>query len=274
MTTRQKYRQAIKTETRHGRTVNVPEGFRYKTSYPVGHDGLKKSKDYYEKKGLKTLVTREGKRELLFVEDTRKVKPKALEKAKVKPKKEIVKPPIKPRTDKEPIFAVKDHVVWNEDEYQVVEYDYSIMDGKFRGYHLKRIKPKGDPKDEMWIPKKFEDQLHRSKPKAKAKPKRVKKPKKHKIKPSKPRMKMTHIEKMHLLASAKEFNIDPQEIDNTLTYYENKKHIHEMARAKGVSEMEISASEKESKEWASQYQEYLGNLKGELEGAGYTVTSP
>jgi len=133
----------------------------------------------------------------------------------------------------------------------------------------RRVKPK--PLEEPKLPKK-----EVVVPKIEAKPKltRTKKPKKHKIKAPKPRTKMTHIEKIHLLASAKQFNIDPQEIDNTLTYYENKKHIHEMARAKGVSEMEISASEKESKEWTSQYEEYLGNLRGELESAGYTVTEP
>jgi len=393
ISTGQKYRQAIKTETRHGWTVNVPEGFRYKTSYPVGHDGLQKSKDYYEKKGLKTLVTREGKRDLLFVEDTRKVKPKPMEKPKL-PKKEVVVPKIeepkpKPKRIKKPKKVVKPreevetiewekkllhnaeldaqdfgkaHVVkkldrlWEKYNFQYSKYndrkalkkmqaidrvkkelkkpkkvpcpycgDIVTLDkrGLISTTHLMqhkrvkgkiistRAKPKAqkpsdadvydavgtlyrhredvedllakkgytskdiDKKINKMIDERKLDYKHpvlmKTKPK---KPKRIRKPKKHKIKPPKPRAKMTHIEKMHLLASAKQFNIDPQEIDNTLTYYENKKHIHEMARSKGVSEMEISSSEKEAKQWTSQYEEYLGNLKGELEGAGYTVTSP
>jgi len=107
------------------------------------------------------------------------------------------------------------------------------------------------------------------------KTKKLKKPaKKHKIKPPKPRMKMTHIEKMHLLAQCKQFNVDPQEIDNTITYYENKKHVQEMAQAKGFSEEEIKGVEGQQREVASQMERYYGNLKSELEEVGYIVQSP
>lgn len=91
--------------------------------------------------------------------------------------------------------------------------------------------------------------------------------------PKKPKTqtKMTHIEKMHLLASCKQFEIDPYEIDDTLTYYENKKHIQELAHMKGFSESEITSMDQEMREWSSQYEEYLNHLKGELELAGYEV---
>lgn len=103
----------------------------------------------------------------------------------------------------------------------------------------------------------------------------VKKPKKRlKIKPSEPRKKLTHIEKMHLLASCKQFNIDPQEIDSKIDYYENKRHIQEMAKMKGYSEAEITSVESEQKKRVVQYEEYLHNLKNELEEAGYVITSP
>jgi len=94
-------------------------------------------------------------------------------------------------------------------------------------------------------------------------------------KPKKPpAQKMTHIERMHLLATCKKFELDPQEIDNTLNYYENKKHLQELASEKGFSEAEITSAEQEQKEWTSQYETYLNQLKGELKSAGYQVIEP
>lgn len=96
----------------------------------------------------------------------------------------------------------------------------------------------------------------------------------HKIvpKPKKPpTQKMTHIERMHLLAACKKFELDPQEIDNEINYYENKKHLQELASEKGFSEAEITSGEQEQEEWVSQFKSYLNQLKGELESAGYEV---
>jgi len=87
----------------------------------------------------------------------------------------------------------------------------------------------------------------------------------------KPKTRMTHIERMHLLATCKKFELDPQEIDNTLNYYENKKHLQELASEKGFSEAEITSGEQEQEEWVSQFKSYLNQLKGELESAGYQV---
>ena len=91
-------------------------------------------------------------------------------------------------------------------------------------------------------------------------------------KPKKPpAQKMTHIERMHLLATCKKFELDPQEIDNEINYYENKKHLQELASEKGFSEAEITSGEQEQEEWVSQFKSYLNQLKGELESAGYEV---
>jgi hypothetical protein len=60
-----------------------------------------------------------------------------------------------------------------------------------------------------------------------------------------PPEKLSHIERMHLLAFAKQFEVDPQEIDSELTYYENKKHLQEAARMQGASEAEISSAQTE-----------------------------
>ena len=98
------------------------------------------------------------------------------------------------------------------------------------------------------------------------KPKRLKIPKKKRIS-----KKMTHIEKMHLRAKCQAWNIDPQEVDNTLTYYENKRHLHSLAKDKGITEAEISSSDREARQWSSQYEGYVSQLKSELEGAGYEV---
>lgn len=119
-------------------------------------------------------------------------------------------------------------------------------------------------------PKPKEPKIKEKIEKPKKEPKRLKIPKKKRPPPTK----MTHIEKMHLLAASKRFNIDPYEIDNTLTYYENKKHIQELAKEKGYSEHEITSMEQESKQWASEYSEYLSHLRTELESAGYRVSSP
>jgi len=110
--------------------------------------------------------------------------------------------------------------------------------------------------------------------KKEVKVKKAKKEKKLKI-PSKPKrapaQKMTHIERMHLLATCKKFELDPQEIDNEINYYENKKHLQELASEKGFTEAEITSGEQEQEEWVSQFKNYLNQLKGELESAGYEV---
>jgi len=86
--------------------------------------------------------------------------------------------------------------------------------------------------------------------------------------------KLTHIEKIHLMSACKQFGIDPMEVDNTLIYHENKRHIRELARMKGHSEAEVAGMDTEMKEWGAQYEGYLNHLKGELESAGYQVRSP
>ncbi len=86
--------------------------------------------------------------------------------------------------------------------------------------------------------------------------------------------KMTYIERMHLKAACKKFGVDPQEIDESITYYENKKHIQDLARMKGYTQAEITSEKQEREEWTQQYEQYLSNLQGELEDAGYTVTPP
>jgi len=106
--------------------------------------------------------------------------------------------------------------------------------------------------------------------KVKAEPKAVAIPEK----PKEKARKMTHIERMHLLAACKQFEVDPQEIDSELNYYENREHIQELARMKGFTEAEITSMEQEQKEWTSQYEQYLGSLKSELESAGYDVKGP
>lgn len=104
--------------------------------------------------------------------------------------------------------------------------------------------------------------------------KRVKRlPKKQKLKAQK-RVKMSGVEKMHLSAMTKQFMIDPYEIDSTLTYSENKRHLKDLAKQKGYSEGEISGAETEKAEWVSQQEQYFSQLRGELESAGYKVTMP
>ena len=88
------------------------------------------------------------------------------------------------------------------------------------------------------------------------------------------RTKLSGIERKHLMAITKRFDLDPQEVDSTLTYNENKNHLYELAREKGFSESEVSGTERELEIWVNQYDEYLSHLKTELEGAGYDVTEP
>lgn len=90
----------------------------------------------------------------------------------------------------------------------------------------------------------------------------------------KPRTEMTHIERMHLLTMAKKYELDTQEVDNTLNYYENKKHLEGLAREKGFSQEEIEGSKASLEEDVSQHEAYLHSLRNELEEAGYTVIEP
>jgi len=103
----------------------------------------------------------------------------------------------------------------------------------------------------------------------KAKPKAVKIGKK-----PRERKGMGYIEKMHLESFVKEHELDRQEIDSTLTYQENKKHLEDLAKAKGVSEEEIKGKETAVEEDVSQHEQYLAQLTSELEEAGYKVIPP
>jgi hypothetical protein len=85
---------------------------------------------------------------------------------------------------------------------------------------------------------------------------------------------MTHLERMHLLSQAKELELDPQEIDSKIGYYENKKHLEELARHKGVSEEELHGKEAAISADVASHEEYLHSLRNELEAAGYTVPEP
>lgn len=101
------------------------------------------------------------------------------------------------------------------------------------------------------------------------KPRAVKIPKKPKL-----RTGMTHLEKMHLLSMAKQHELDPQEIDSKIGYYENKRHLEELAKEKGVSEEEIKGSEAAQEEMVSAHEEYLHHLVSELVESGYRVIGP
>ncbi len=63
------------------------------------------------------------------------------------------------------------------------------------------------------------------------KPRMIKPRKEIKIgKKPKPRTGMTHIERMHLLTMARQHELDPQEIDSRIGYYENKQHLEQLAK--------------------------------------------
>lgn len=124
----------------------------------------------------------------------------------------------------------------------------------------KRVPKKAEkkPKPKTEEPKKVEKKTH------------VKIPRKKRARPKK----MTHIERMHLLAACKKFGVDPQEIDSNISYYENKKHIQDLAKMRGYSKAEVTSSEQEARAVSSQYAQYLSSLRSELESAGYTVSGP
>jgi hypothetical protein len=85
---------------------------------------------------------------------------------------------------------------------------------------------------------------------------------------------MTHLEKLHLLTFAKQHELDTQEIDSKIGYYENKQHLEQLAKEKGVSEEEIKGSEAAQEEMVSQHEEYLHHLVSELVESGYKVIGP
>lgn len=106
-------------------------------------------------------------------------------------------------------------------------------------------------------------------------PEKETKPKPVKIgKKQRERKGMTHLERMHLLSFAQEHELDSQEVDSKLSYWENKSHLEELAKAKGISEEQLHGSEAKITEDVSAHEEYLHNLRNELESAGYTVNEP
>jgi hypothetical protein len=83
---------------------------------------------------------------------------------------------------------------------------------------------------------------------------------------------MTHLEDMHLLAYARNHEIDSAEIDHSLTYWENKEHLQDMAKGKGSFDIEME--EEREEEAVSQHELYLSQLKNELEQQGFKVSGP
>jgi hypothetical protein len=94
------------------------------------------------------------------------------------------------------------------------------------------------------------------------------------VKKERPQAGMSHLEKMHLLSQCKELEIDPQEIDSSINYYENKKHLEDLAKQKGVSEEELHGQEAKIEADVSAHEEYLNQIRNELESAGYRVVEP
>jgi hypothetical protein len=78
--------------------------------------------------------------------------------------------------------------------------------------------------------------------------------------------KMTHIELMHLHALIQKYELDPQEVDSQIGYYENKKHLLELISRQGhdFTETDLDTIE-------DQFENYLDHLKSELEENGFTV---
>ena len=66
---------------------------------------------------------------------------------------------------------------------------------------------------------------------------------------------MTHLERLHLEAFRKKSKLDKAEIDNKLSYDENKTHLKKLARAQGHSDT-IKQNDKEANEWAKEYIDY------------------
>jgi hypothetical protein len=104
-----------------------------------------------------------------------------------------------------------------------------------------------------------------------------KKPLKHavkmwRIKP-KPRTGMTHLEDMHLLAYARNHEIDSAEIDHSLTYWENKEHLEDLTKGKGVG-FDLEMEQEREEETVAQHEAYLSMVKDQLEQEGFKISEP
>ena len=80
----------------------------------------------------------------------------------------------------------------------------------------------------------------------------------------KSKTKLKHFERLHLYHFAKKFKIDRAEIDNSISYDENREILEKQARANGFSQEEITGQDTEGRYWAEQYKEAKKKLKEEI----------
>jgi hypothetical protein len=164
---------------------------------------------------------------------------------------------------------VKDVEEWkvkkNRLDMKNVDYPKKAK-GKAEAKKTKKQPSKPEPVVKEVKPSKPERKKRARKAKRKAKP----------IKVSKRQVKedMIYIEIKHLRDACDKFGVDPQEIDNTLSYSENKKHIHEMARKRGITEQEFSGEKEAMKQWKGQKTHYFDYMANQLEEAGFNVQRP
>lgn len=72
--------------------------------------------------------------------------------------------------------------------------------------------------------------------------------------------KMTYLERAHLLALAKKYNVDRAEIDHKLSYGENKEYLSGLAKLGDVSGDVLAVSDLEAAEWTGKYREFMDEV--------------
>jgi hypothetical protein len=76
---------------------------------------------------------------------------------------------------------------------------------------------------------------------------------------------LTYLERAHLLAYAKKYNIDRAEIDHKLSYEENKIYLDQLAKENSISQDDKNRADLEVKEWSGKYKDFLDDVKEDSE---------
>lgn len=72
---------------------------------------------------------------------------------------------------------------------------------------------------------------------------------------------MTYLERAHLFALAKKFDIDRAEIDHKLSYDENKEYLEQLARRNASNtQNDLDRASVEADKWAGAYQDFMNKV--------------
>jgi len=92
-------------------------------------------------------------------------------------------------------------------------------------------------------------------------PPKPEKPKLHIEHKTKEETNLTYIERAHLYALCKKYDLDRAEIDHKISYDENKEILEKMAKENANSNLDLDRAKIEAEQWKGAYQDFVKNVE-------------